>query len=473
MFNLCRPNLFEEDEYGLVRWANFDPERWWYELVKVCRRWRYLILGSASHLGLCLVCSRGTRVAEMLAHSPPLPLVIDHDGGNHDLSAEDEEGIIFALQHRDRVRRIRLAEPVPCLQKLITALDDQFPMLEYLYIVPLNMENAHLVLPPTFRAPQLSYLLLNHFTSPTESPLLTTTANLVRLSFPWIHPSINLNPSHSVQTLLLLPQLQDFEISFSSPVPNRDIDMLRMPKIAHTTTTLPNLRSFTFGGVSAYLEALLSHMNAPLLERLSVTFFDQLSVSVPHLRQFVTTIGNIRPTKVLFFFYDKAAAVLMFPSAITWSCVVDIRVDCDRLDRQVSSMAQISDILSPLSSAVVDLTLDYRSLALSSECHNQVDRTQWRELLRSFRDVQTLRVHHGLVGELSRCLALDGEPASEILPGLKTLVCPLGSRDDKTFATFVHDREVAGLPIELVEDGLPARGVVYRFGTPAGADYVS
>jgi hypothetical protein len=46
----------------------------------------------------------------MLAHSPPaIPLIIDHfDDEYQDLTAEDEKGIILALQHRDRVRRIRI-----------------------------------------------------------------------------------------------------------------------------------------------------------------------------------------------------------------------------------------------------------------------------------------------------------------------------------------------------------------------------
>jgi hypothetical protein len=114
IFGLCRPNLFEEDG-GFIHWTNLVRERWWYELVKVCRRWRYLILGSASHLGLCLVCSRGTPVAEMLAHSPPLPLIINHDDNNHDLTPEDERGIMFALENRDRVQRICLGMSVPSL----------------------------------------------------------------------------------------------------------------------------------------------------------------------------------------------------------------------------------------------------------------------------------------------------------------------------------------------------------------------
>src|ERR1700747_524310 len=50
--------------------------RWWYRLAHVCQRWRNLILRSASYLGLSLVCTNGTPVENMLAHSPPLPLTV-------------------------------------------------------------------------------------------------------------------------------------------------------------------------------------------------------------------------------------------------------------------------------------------------------------------------------------------------------------------------------------------------------------
>ena len=252
--------------------------------MKVCQRWRYLILGSASHLGLCLVCSRGTPVVDILAHSPPFPLIIFHDDKNHKFTPEDEGRIRSALECRDRVQRIFLDMPFASLQKVIKAMDGQFPMLEYLYITPPTTHDAHLVLPATFRAPQLIHLSLNYFDSPTQSPLLTTAVSLVELSLRGIHPSTNLYPIHLFQALSHLPQLQNLTITFSSPAPNREIQRhaLRMPNISHTT--LPNLRSFFFGGVSAYLEALLSHMNAPLLETLSISFFNQLSFSVPHLR---------------------------------------------------------------------------------------------------------------------------------------------------------------------------------------------
>jgi len=329
------------------------------------------------------------------------------------------------------------------------------------------------MLPSTFEAPQLRILVLDHFVSPIGSPLLTSAISLVSLSLHWVHPSTNLYPNHLFQALSLLPQLQTLAISFSSSVPNREIErqLLHMPIITHTT--LPNLRSFHFGGVSAYLEALLPHMNAPLLDTLNVYFFNQLSFSVPHLCQFVTTTVNLGSSRVEFLFYHKAVAVFLFLSVSAPLFTLGIRVGCDHLDWQVSSMVQIFNVLGPLFSTVVDLTLNYRSHTLSSEWHNQVDRTQWRKLLGSFRDVETLRIHDGLVGELSHCLALDREPPSGFLPKLKSLVCPIGSRDAKTFATFLYDREVAGLPINLIEDIFPAGRMEYNLRTASGVDHIS
>ncbi|KAI9509549.1 hypothetical protein F5148DRAFT_740380 [Russula earlei] len=87
---------------------NWDSARWWYKLAQVCRRWRYLILSSPVRLGLHLVCTYGTPVAEMLAHSPPLPLILNLLDKVCEPNAEDEQAILLALQHRDRVRRIGL-----------------------------------------------------------------------------------------------------------------------------------------------------------------------------------------------------------------------------------------------------------------------------------------------------------------------------------------------------------------------------
>ena len=89
VFYLYQPLFRDED--GIADWRN--KGRWWYALAHVCRRWRNIILGSATYLGLSLHCTNGTPVAEMLAHSPPLPLVVGYFIKDRELTTEDEEGL--------------------------------------------------------------------------------------------------------------------------------------------------------------------------------------------------------------------------------------------------------------------------------------------------------------------------------------------------------------------------------------------
>ena len=67
VFNFCRPFVRNED--GPASWRYNG--RWWYALSHVRRRWRNIVLGSATYLGLSLLCTYGTPIADMLAHSPP------------------------------------------------------------------------------------------------------------------------------------------------------------------------------------------------------------------------------------------------------------------------------------------------------------------------------------------------------------------------------------------------------------------
>ena len=144
IFYLYRPLLLCEDKDGDTRLAGGDKgwigEHWWFKLAHVCQRWRNLILGSCSYLGLCLVCTNGMPVIDVLAYSPPLPLIIEYVYEDSDISTEDEGGLMLALEQRNRVRRIRLVVSVQNSQKLFTAIDEVFPILEYLIITSLLTE---------------------------------------------------------------------------------------------------------------------------------------------------------------------------------------------------------------------------------------------------------------------------------------------------------------------------------------------
>jgi hypothetical protein len=129
---------------------------------------------------------------------------------------------------------------------------------------------------------------------------------------------------------------------------------------------------------------------------------------------------------------------------------LSICIYCRHFDWQVSSVSQISDSLSQIFSPVESLTLEHEVHDQSSEEHNEADRTEWRKLLRSFSKVKTLRIDHGLVGELSRCLQLDeGELPLELLPELQALIISGSGVVDNAFTSFIDARQNAGRPVTL------------------------
>jgi len=393
----------------------------------------------------------------MLAHSPPLPLIIDHLDQHDDITAKDEEGIFHALQHRDRVRRIRLVKPILILEKLIITLDGEFPILEYLLIEhqqkqrPVTWRNRNLNFPETFRAPHLRHLVLMNFVIPIGSPLLITMGNLATLSLIMIPPSAYFHPNALLQRLSLMPQLETFGITFNSHFPSGDIQrqLLRSPIM--TRAVVPNLRWFAFQGASAYLEALLPWVTFPLLERLQVFFFNQLSYSIPHLQQFISTTGNLQLNTVKLEFRDDYILVVAYPHKKARSFTLELILGGRHLDWQVACTTEVFHTLRTKFSVVEHLMLRYSRRSISSEWNNEADRTQWRELLGSFGKVKTLHMDRALVEQLSRSLQPSGgESPTELLPELQELSCSAFWLSVIAFTRFVNARQKAGRPVTVI-----------------------
>jgi hypothetical protein len=387
----------------------------------------------------------------MLAHSPPLPLVIDYY--EDDVTAEEEEAIILALAQRDRVRRIRFYIPVLKLQKLFMAIDGEYPILEYLILVdPSEEKSTVFILSETLQTPRLRHLTVD-CSIPIRSPFLGTAAGLVTLNLAFYNPSTYFQPTVLLQSLSLMPQLEILLIGFHFPVPNRDVEgqLMRTPIMTHVT--LPNLRSFAFQAISTYSEAVLSRITAPRLENFQVCYLERLTFPVPRLVQFMGRTENLRFDRAEFNFYSERVYVGVNPSETNMpEDAFSINVDCCHLDWQVSSVAQISNALSQIFSAVEHLTLAHKFHSQSSEDHNEVDRTEWHKLLRSFTNVKTLLIEHGLIGELSRCLPLDdGEHPPELLPELQELAYSGRGDADDAFTSFIHARQNAGRPVTLIK----------------------
>src|SRR5712691_6468675 len=83
----------------------WSPDKLWLwdDLVHVCRRWRRIIFGCPRYLKLYLPCASKTDVLAMLDIWPALPLIFHP---NLNAKDADEDDIIGALEHRDRMAEI-------------------------------------------------------------------------------------------------------------------------------------------------------------------------------------------------------------------------------------------------------------------------------------------------------------------------------------------------------------------------------
>ena len=140
----------------------------------------------------------------------PLPFVINYQDDG--IIVEVKEGAILALKQYDRVRRICLLMPVTSLQKLTVAMDDEYPILEYLIIGHQERDTS----------------LIFHISRNASS----TTSVLPRAIWPYpsnripithdccgFHPTTYFHSNTLLQWLSSMPQLETLIFVFVTPLP--------------------------------------------------------------------------------------------------------------------------------------------------------------------------------------------------------------------------------------------------------------
>jgi hypothetical protein len=101
------------------------------------------------------------------------------------------------------------------------------------------------------------------------------------------------------------------------------------------------------------------------------------------------------------------------------------------------------------------LTFEHEEHIQSSEEHNEVDLTEWRKLLISFRNAKTIRIDRRLVKPLSCILnSEDGELPFELRTELQILrYWGIGRNSDDEMSSFIDARRNAGRPVFLFYQG--------------------
>ena len=434
----------------------FHPVLEWHKLIHVCRRWRQIIFSSPRRLDLYLLCTSGTPVRKNLGLWPAFPIIIDHvnypNYSSKIFSPDDEDNIIAALEHPDRVRCLKLPVTSLLLGKVATVAQQVFPMLTQLRLSSNNDENVP-VLPSAFlggSAPLLQDIHLEGIPFPTLPTLLPSATDLVVLHLHGIPHTGYFTPEAMVASLATLTSLDVLYIAFQSHTsrPNQSGNGRRVAPL--TRAVLPALTSFEFRGASEYLEDIVSRIDAPRLTVFSIWYFNQLIFQVPQLFRFVgrTQIPEQAPTMdAEVFFHDSLVYISLYSGQVESGQIpLDLQISCKELDWQVSHLAAVLSQSSVILSKVVHLSIDAHDLQPSLQ--DDVDHIEWLELFRQFTAVETLEVSARLAGHVAVALKdVTAEMVPEMLPALQ-LLC-LEDESVGGIEQFVTTRQLSGQPIAI------------------------
>jgi hypothetical protein len=267
IFDFC---LLSAVAYDHLQWSS--PQVWqWQRLMHVCRRWRLLIFSSPRRLDLYLICKRGTPVRKNLDIWPAFPIVIDytdHYSHTNSVSPNDDDDIIAALEHPDRIRCLKLPVTSSLLGKVATVAQEPFPTLTQLWLEVSSEGRSVSVLPSAFlsgSAPCLREIHLLGIPFPTLPTFLSSASDLVDLYLYHIPHTGYISPEAMVASLAALTRLNSLSIGFQSSTSRPDQSgSIRRRAAPPMRVVLPALTVFEFRGASEYLWLESTHLALPL-----------------------------------------------------------------------------------------------------------------------------------------------------------------------------------------------------------------
>jgi hypothetical protein len=428
----------------------FDIEVW-ITLVHVCRHWRSVVFESPLRLNLQLLCTGKTSVREMLDIWPPWPIVIRAYS-----SIPDMNNIVDLLKYNDRIRQIVLLDVHDLLLETISAalMQDSFPALTNLELL------SHSEMDFVFSggsAPLLQHVMLSGVPFPELPNFLSSSVNhLTSLTLYNIPHSGYISPEAMVTCISALISLEALHLEFRSPhfLPDWESRRPRLP----TRSVQPALHSFTFSGVSEYLEDFVARIDVPQLDYLSTTFFDEITFDTSQLIQFIyrkTSLKALVEARVQFF---KDEVWFIFSSQTHGSGGLSVQTSCRGSYWKLSIVVQVCTSLSrPLPSVESLYISDCTSGSYQQNPDTQDDvenaDQEWLDLLRPFTAVKDIYLSETSAQHIAVVLQelVEGR-LTEVLPKLQNIfleAIPPSGLIQKGIVDFVAARELSGHPIAV------------------------
>ena len=365
--------------------------------------------------------------------------------------------IVAALEHNDRICEFDLSHiPTSLLGRVLAAMQQPFPTLTRLQLWPHDDGISAPVQPASFLggfAPQLRSLILGCIPFPGLPKLLLSATHLVYLTLWRIPHSGYFSPEAMVTCLSVLTRLEGLVIRFENPRSRPDPKSRRPPP--QTRTLLPVLAELRFKGVVDYLEDLVARIDAPLLDKLGITFFHQLIIHSVQLTQFICRTPKFKTHDEARVSFSNLNVSIKLPQ--TLDGVLELGISCRQPNSQLSSLVQVcgssfSQVLAP---AVEHLyILQERAPPPSGpRWQDNIESRRWLELLQSFTAVKDLYISREFVPRIARALQeLIEERVAEVLPALQSLFLDdaLPSKSVlKTIGQFVAARQLSSQPITV------------------------
>ena len=427
----------------------------WHTLVHVCRSWRSVVFASPRRLNLQLLCTEKKPVKKDIW--PELPITIHASIPKSRRGRSQGVNNIFSVlkQQNNRVCQITIGDIPNSLLKRFAAIKTPFPALTHLALRP-SGESAPVILRSLLKgsAPRLQSLILEGIPFLALDKLLLSFCDLFNLCLDKIPHSGYISPDALVSGISGLTRLKHLTLVFQFPRP-RAVRERRIPP-SLTRIVLPALASFRFKGDSEYLEDMLSRMDTTLHVQVTITFFNQLAFDTPRLGKLINRAEAFKtPHRADIYFSNYNAVFTLFAeNGQDELKVLDLGISCGPSDWQLSSLAQVIGSSIPPLPTLGRLQLREHPHQ-SQHWQDDIENSQWLELLRPFASVKDLV----LCGQLVRLLApvlgeLIGDRVVEELPALQNIFVEgflrSGSQPwEKEIGQFITARQISGHPVAV------------------------
>jgi len=199
----------------------------------------------------------------------------------------------------------------------------------------------------------------------------------------------------------------------------------------------------------------VTQIDAPLLNDISITFFNQLIFHILQLPKFLcrTEIFTVLDQATVSF-YEQSISVEFFQQTGANPASLELSISCRKLDWQLSSLAQVCNSAFPTLCTLERLNPGYGIYGQDLlPGKDDIENTQWLELLLPFANVKNLHLSEKVVPCIAPALQeLTGERATEVLPALQNLFLHdvEASRPvEEGIGRFVATRQFSGHPVAI------------------------